>query len=705
MKTMCYLNLPLSAFLLSGCTTAAAMTKAQNAVRVETLPELNLSEEEQLETYDDATAVHIQFNGTETAIEGSGAQLKDGILTISAPGTYVLSGNGTAAVVIDTEQKGNVHLVLNGVKLNSESGPAVYVANAEKTILTVLTGTKNTLEADGENADGKKGCIYAKDDLVINGGGSLELTASSGDGIHGNDEVKLVNAMLTVHAESDGIDANDYLGIKDCILNLTAGKDGIKAGDTDEDTGEVTVSAIEIDGGVLTITAEDDGIQATGDISAASAELQIEAGGGYQNAAAHAADPANGMFGMREGFRKEGALQEGFGNRKDFGFQPSQGFDHTQRPENQDTMNGEDSGSAIPPEMNFHPEGSEPATAEQQRETAAPESSAQTESVPSENQKETASETEEELSKGIKAGGSIVLADVTVEINSADDALHADADLSIQDGAITAKAGDDALHADGAMTLNPGKLEITASYEGLEAKNLIIEGGELLITASDDGINTVDPDSQAGEFAADASLFTMNGGTVIVDADGDGVDCNGDGVINGGSLTVYGPEKSANGALDYNGSFTVNGGTLLAGGDARMALVPDAGNNAYVINVGITDSSGAIEVKTSDGTVIATYASDKSCTDLVIASDQLVKGKSYTIVQNGNEFGEVTISDPITYLNKTVGSGFENGQGMFGGKRETDLPSGATPGTDGSKPGQLPEGRGQFPEDAEQKQM
>ena len=697
MNTMRYLTMTLSAFLLTGCTEAAAATvETKTMALTETSLTMNLSEEEELETYDDATAVHIQISGTDATIDKDGAVLQDGTLTISKAGTYVLSGDGTVAVVINTEDKDNVHLVLNGVTLKCESGPAIYVADAEKTILTVRNGTKNAIEAAGENADEKKGGIYAKDDLVINGGGSLEITAASGDGIHGNDEVKLVNAMITIHAESDGIDANDILAVKDCILNITAEKDGIKAGDTDEDTGAVTTADIEISGGVLTITAADDGIQATGTITASQSEVTIEAGGGYENAPVHTGDSFNGMFeNMHGGF----APQDGSGEM------PQQNL-QGQRPGRPGAMFGTENGAGAQPGMNSGNETMRPGEFQNENSERMMEPSADLEANGTEG---TSSDTDEETSKGIKADGSIILANATVSINSADDALHANTDVSITAGTLTLKAGDDAIHADGTMTLDPKTLEIVTSYEGLEAKNLVIDGGEILITASDDGINSINQDSGASEFAADDSLFTMNGGTVTVDAGGDGVDCNGNGVMNGGTLTVYGPENNGNGALDYNGTFTVNGGTLLAGGSSQMAMVPSAGTGVYVINAGITNSNGTVEVKTSDGTVILTYQSEKTCSDLVIASDQLKQGSTYTITQNGTSLGEVTISDTVTYLNKTAGTG----QGMFGRGRENRMASGtqpdfnssATPEGQPQENSQLPDGQNAFPDTTEQKAM
>lgn len=51
--------------------------------------------------------------------------------------------------------------------------------------------------------------------------------------------------------------------------------------------------------------------------------------------------------------------------------------------------------------------------------------------------------------------------------------------------------------------------------------------------------------------ADESCVLTINGGTVTINADGDGIDSNGYFYINGGTVYVEGPESNGNSALDY----------------------------------------------------------------------------------------------------------------------------------------------------------
>ena len=673
MNTMKYLSAAVCIFLLAGCTEAkaAVLTDEVRTAGTETDLTIEYTDEELNEQYDDAAASHIHLNGSEVSCEGEGVRSENGTVTITKAGTYVISGTwDSGQIIVDTEEEDIVHLVLNGVSLTSKEGPALYVRNAEETVLTVLTGTENTIRTSGENADEKKGGVYAKDDLAVNGGGTLEITAENGDGIHAGDILKLCNVILSIQAESDGIDVNDALAVKDCILTVKAEKDGLKAGDTDEETGESIPANIEISGGVITITAEDDGIQTTGNLIAVNSEMNIEAGGGYENAEPHGNEMPGGMFGGFSGnesfedFFPQGKPGEnpnsnteqgrpGFGNRPEW---------NGEFPD----MNGEmpDLGGMMP-EMNGEmpempeidgemPEMNGMFKEEQGKDTGI--------------QQENDEADETDASKGIKAEGSIILSGNTIAISSADDAIHADTNLTVKSGDFTIRAGDDGMHADEEMTILSGAVKMSICYEGLEAKDLTIEGGTITIAASDDGINTIDKNAETGEFQDDGSMLTINGGDVTITADGDGIDCNGSGVMNGGTVIVYGSRSGADSALDYNGTFVMNGGTMLASGSSEMAMTPSDSSKVNIIEVGITNTSGTVEVKDASGTVIAEFESEKTFDNLVIASDQIKTGSTYTITQGGETIGEVTITETITYLNRNAGNGFGGGfPGQNGG--------------------------------------
>ena len=100
--------------------------------------------------------------------------------------------------------------------------------------------------------------------------------------------------------------------------------------------------------------------------------------------------------------------------------------------------------------------------------------------------------------KGIKAGGGMYLNGGTYQIDSADDSIHSNANITIADGTYTLATGDDGVHADDALTVNGGTITVTESYEGLEGLTVTINDGTIDITARDDGINTAGGTDQSG---------------------------------------------------------------------------------------------------------------------------------------------------------------------------------------------------------------
>lgn len=226
-----------------------------------------------------------------------------------------------------------------------------------------------------------------------------------------------------------------------------------------------------------------------------------------------------------------------------------------------------------------------------------------------------------------------------------DDAIHSNGNVTIEDGTISLQASDDGIHAEDTLTIHNGTIDISMSYEGLEAKNIVINDGVISIVSSDDGINSTDASYTGNDMQSDSSLLTINGGQITIDATGDGIDMNGDGEMNGGTLSIYGPENGGNGAIDYAGTFNVNGGTLLASGASNMAQMP---SSSSAINAVMLSVSGEVSVLDSAGNTIASYSSTKSYGNLVIASEDLKTNETYTICVNGEATSTVTITDTLT---------------------------------------------------------
>ena len=304
--------------------------------------------------------------------------------------------------------------------------------------------------------------------------------------------------------------------------------------------------------------------------------------------------------------------------------------------------------------------------------------------------------------KGIKSDVSVTILGGTISVDSADDAIHTGGDVTISGGTLTLKSGDDGVHADTSLTISGGSVTVSDSYEGLEAADIVIEDGEISITASDDGLNAAggsDGSNSGGWFGGDPfasqdASITISGGTLTVNSDGDGIDSNGDLTVSGGTIFVSGPTNSGNGALDYNGSGVITGGTLIAAGASGMAENFSNGSTqcSVLVNFSSTVSAGSeICVYDSDGTLIASYTPEKNYQCAVISSPALAVGETCTVTAGGTQ-QTVTLSSTITGGGMGMGGmgghgGFGGGGGMQGGwGGETDGVTSATP-SDGGQGG------------------
>lgn len=268
--------LVLSAFLfLAGCSgkdTNEAITEVEDIVSSATTVTQTAGStginavwsEEDLNTAYDESAVRIVGQGNSVEISGNGATSEAGNVTITKAGTYVLSGTFEGQIMVEATSNDFVHLVLEGVTITCEDSAAIYGSQSDKIVITLAEGTVNSV-SDGQsyvyanvNEDEPNAAIFSKDDLTINGTGSLEVMANYQDGIRGKDDLWIVSGELKVTAVADAIQGKDSLWIGGGSFTINAGNDALKSSnDKESDKGWVM-----IDGGTFEITAADDAIHA-----------------------------------------------------------------------------------------------------------------------------------------------------------------------------------------------------------------------------------------------------------------------------------------------------------------------------------------------------------------------------------------------------------------------------------------------------------
>ena len=197
-------------------------------------------------------------------------------IDITEEGVYVLQGSAkNCLVLVDAEDTAKIQLVLDGVSIENESIPCIYVRSADKVFVTTVADSSLTVTgsfySDGETAT--DGVIFSKDDLVLNG--TAKLTVNSSDnGIVGKDDLKFTGGTYVITASSKCVEANDSIRIADGSFTLKAGTDCLHAENDEDDS----LGYVYIGGGSFSLDAGDDGIHG-------NAFVQID-GGSFQIAAA-----------------------------------------------------------------------------------------------------------------------------------------------------------------------------------------------------------------------------------------------------------------------------------------------------------------------------------------------------------------------------------------------------------------------------------
>lgn len=557
-------------------------------------------------------------------------------VTITQAGTYQIAGTlDDGALIVESGENAKITLVLGGVSIKNSTGAAIQIATADDVTIELSEDTTNVLQSgeevdiatatESEEASG--GALQSKVDLKIKGKGSLTVLGYLNNGIHCTKDLKIKNGNISVTALGHGIKGKNSVTVSGGTVTVTSGKDGITSDETEnEEKGFVT-----IEDGEIIITSAGDGVSAETTLTVTGGVISIISGGGSANAQ----QKTDNMRGWWD-------------------------FDNSASDDNSVSC------------------------------------------------------------KGLKVGKALVISGGSITIDAQDDALHTDGDMTISGGECILSTGDDGAHAALSLTVLDGKITVLTSYEGLEANQITLAGGELDITASDDGINAnggsdgfsggfgggfggrrSDMNSQSGDMtppdnsnmqtppdgnapsgnpptmpgqdAADSTttddttdkqpVLLITGGKITVNADGDGLDSNGDLRVEGGDITINGPSNGGNGALDIGtengGAGVIAGGTLIALGTSSMTenFGSTSTQCAFLVTMNSFGAGETITITDSQGNVLYTGVTVKSANSVVFSSADLVVGETYTVTIGST-------SATVTQSSTVVGN--SNGFGGFG---------------------------------------
>lgn len=507
--------------------TSAVTDKIESAFADISNMKMSFTDRDGDASYDEANATAIVFRDSAVAVTGDGAKASGNNVTITAAGTYLVSGkSGDGCITVSLAEGDKAQLVLNGLDLTSKDGPALRILSGDKVFVTLAPNSENSLadgsayelELNGSTADG---AVFSKSDLCFNGTGALTVTGNYKHGIASKDDLILAGGTYTVTAEKVALSGKDCVKITSSDLTLVAGTDGIRS-DNDEDESR---GFIYIQDGTFTITAGNDGIQAETVLKIDNGTFTVTTGGGSGNASS----AGQGQFNPDWGFGKNGT-----------------------------TNTTEDSAKGLKAGVDLLIEGG--------------------------------GFTLNTADDALHANGSVAIDGGKLDILSGDDGIHADSALSVTAGTISVSKSYEGLEGND-IGIFGGVIRVTASDDGLNAaggndgssvngrpgmggfsdssdSSITIAGGFTVIDASGDGIDS-------------NGIVSVTGGVTLVS----GPTNNGNGAfdygksasVSGGTLVALGSSGMATGFTEATnqGAILVNFDTQSSG--TNLALCDNDG--------------------------------------------------------------------------------------------------------------------------------
>ncbi len=163
---------------------------------------------------------------------------------------------------------------LKSVKIDGNT----ITVSEEGTYIVSGTLSDGQIIIDGDN--NVDAVIFSKDDITLNGNGSLEITTNCGHGIVSKDDLKITSGTYSITSSSHALDGKDSVRIASGTFTLNSDKDGIHS----ENADDTSLGFIYIAGGTFRITSDGDGMDASAYLTILDCNATIKSGGGASNA-------------------------------------------------------------------------------------------------------------------------------------------------------------------------------------------------------------------------------------------------------------------------------------------------------------------------------------------------------------------------------------------------------------------------------------
>ena len=623
-------------------------------------------------------------------ISASGAEFKDGVLTVKSGGTYVLSGSLNGGILINANKQ-KVTLVLNGAKIENPNGAAIYAYKAEELNIILQESSVNSLsDAAAYNfsadyysqSDGTpNAAVFSKANLNISGGGKLIVNGNYENAINCKDALCVKNCSLYIKAKSNGIIGKDSADFEKSAIFVNSGKDGIKSTNTaGSSVGNLTFSDCNIG-----IKCANDAFQAQSTLKISGGFYNIISCEGYKSKTTSDSESAKGI-------KSAGTIEI------TSGFFAINSADDALHSNNKINTSG---GSFVV----FSGDD--------------------------------ALHADESL---LLSGGNFLIYSCYEGIEGSEISFNgANALINASDDGVNLCGGNDANNVtpDNAKNNNQNGNENNGEFSDKGNGNADIPNNgtgktppenmpgnppddmpEKPNDMPDNMGNPPDdmpddmPDNSTGKpdmpngvknnkgqnpgggapdsFSKSSGAITVTDGTLAVNADGDGIDSNGSVEMSGGIVLINGPTSNGDSAIDYETEFSLSGGLLLAVGSSGMAQSVSENSTQNTISYGLENTQNAgtpFYICDGNKKSVCAFTPIKNYSWICFSSDDIKTGSTYSLNVGGtfngiSNYGFLLDSEPsggekaaeIT-VESTVsdnGVGKEHKMGNLGFKKRTD---------------------------------